>query len=88
VDHLGKTWTFHAQIEKNISHDKLLTKFGFTRIHNIRKTTLNLRCTISNQTGGMCPFAGIYLKSNGCLYTRGEHEHTKRMVKEKNFKIK
>jgi len=81
VDRLGKLWHFHAHLGKNISHDKLLTKFGFGSVRKSDKT-LNLKCTKTNPAGGMCPFAGKYLKSNGCLYTRGEHdEHTKRSKK-------
>jgi hypothetical protein len=77
-DMFGKLWHFHANIGKNISKDKLL-KFGFSYIRKKLKT-INLYCRKSNPDGGQCPFTGIYLKSNGCLYTRGEHEHTKRGV--------
>jgi len=53
--------------------------FGFTNITK-NENTFNLRCRKFNTTGGRCEFAGIYLKSNGCLYTRGEHEHTEKGV--------
>jgi hypothetical protein len=51
----------------------LRNKFGFTNIRT-KRTGLNLRCEVQ-RFKRKCKFAGIYLKSNGCLYTRGEHEH-------------
>ena len=74
VDRHGKTWTFRANVGKNISQDEIFTKFGFTGIHRIGKATLNLYCQKANPDGVRCPFVGIYLMSNGCLYIRGEHE--------------
>ena len=79
MDHYGKIWKFNMEIGKNIKHEMLRTKFGFADIQDKQKI-LHLRCKKTNPSGGRCPFTGIYLKSNGCLYTRGEHEHTKRGV--------
>ena len=79
IDNEKKSWTFLANIGKNITKQKLLTEFGFT-VHSKNSNTLNLHCQSRNPAGGRCPLAGIYVKENGCLYTRGEHEHTKRGV--------
>jgi hypothetical protein len=80
VDRYNRLWNFRANIGKDISKDKLLTEFGFTNIKRNEKT-LNLFCQKINFTGNKkCPMKGIYLKSNGCLYTRGEHVHEIREV--------
>ena len=77
IDHLGKLWQFRKEIGKNISKEefrtKFGTKFGFNKIDK-NKTTLNLYC-LKKGSNWKCHYAGVYLQTNGCLYTRGKHEH-------------
>jgi hypothetical protein len=74
VDNAGKTWPFHSKIGKNVPNGIWHSKFGFTKIQR-RVTTLNLYCWKETTNDGKCTFKGIYLKSNGCLYIQGKHEH-------------
>ena len=70
----GKVWPFHSKIGKNIPNEIWFNKFGFSIVQQ-RQSTVNLYCQKKTTTGGKCSFSGIYLKSNGCLYIRGKHEH-------------
>ena len=75
VDMFGKTWTFREEIGQNVQFEILRTNYGFTAIVE-KKQTKNFRCkkNIHKKEEG-CKFAGVYVKENGCLYTRGEHNH-------------
>lgn len=74
VDKQGKVWHFHANIGKQIPNGIWHSKFGFSSIRR-KQQTLNLYCKRQSTNGGKCTFSGIYVKENGCLYTRGKHEH-------------
>jgi hypothetical protein len=71
LDIYGKTWKFNKEIGQNIQHEMMRNQFGFTKIVTNGRG-LNLLCERKNKK---CKFAGIYLNSNGCLYTRGKHQH-------------
>jgi hypothetical protein len=80
VDRLNQEWKFKKEFGKNISKEKLKKEmkkeFDFTfSITNSNQSTVNLHCTKVGTKTKRCPFAGIYFKENGYLYTRGEHEH-------------
>jgi hypothetical protein len=74
VDYKGKTWTFREEIGKNVQRQIFRPNYGFTLIVE-RKSTLNLYCQKRGPKGVECKFRGIYIKENGCLYTREEHNH-------------
>lgn len=87
MDHLKQTWKFVANVGQNV--DRVIfgsAKFGFKQIQD-KGSRINLYCrknVVGGMNGGKCPFAGIYLKANGCLYTRGRHEHGGRGELKKN----
>jgi hypothetical protein len=78
VDQFGKIWKFQEEIggedfnEKDILKE-IFTKYNLSR-RNLYQRKWDLRCQKNKSKGG-CKYAGIYLKENECLYTRGEHEH-------------
>ena len=74
MDSHNKRWPFHSKIWENITNEILRNKFGFSTIYQ-KQRTLNLYCQKGTSNGGKCPFSGIYVKANGCLYIRGKHEH-------------
>jgi len=79
VDKYDNLWTFQEEIGKNISDDILKEQFGFTSIIH-KQPTLHLYCRKQQANGERCLFSGIYIKQNGCLYIRGEHEHSEKGV--------
>lgn len=73
IDHLGTIWKFNMNIGKNAKHEIFLNKFGFGNI-TANVSGFYLRC-MKKGSNGKCKFTGIYLNSNGFLYTRGKHMH-------------
>ena len=72
MDHLDNIWKFNKEVGKNIQSKLFATKFGFNCIVK-QESGFNLKCKKNSPNGNKCKFAGVYLKANGCLYTRGKH---------------
>ena len=73
MDHFGKIWKFNKEMGKNIKREIFLNKYGFGLTAK-KSSGFNLLCR-KKVPNGICKFAGIYLNSNGCFYSRGKHNH-------------